>query len=318
MRQKIKNIIIYLLVGIGVVAIVIVVFNVLGSLNSARKSSLKDTNFGQGLFPSFSVSPNFSGTDSAPFSSKGNQPAQLAEGQLTQRKIVKNGTFSFLVKSAEESADKIKNIAEGLGGFVSDSRVYEVSSGTKTGTVTIRVPASSFNETVAELKKLAVKVENEHVSTQDITEQFVDLEARLKNLQAEEAQYVQIIKQSYSVQDTLSVAQRLSDVRGRIESIQGQIQYLARQVDMSSITISLTSEADIEVFGIRWRPLFVIKQSFRSMLSGLTGYANTMIAFIFQLPVIILWLATVAILGVVAWKMITWLRKFFSVQPPAV
>ncbi len=125
------------------------------------------------------------------------------------------------------------------------------------------------------------------------------------------------MKRAFNVNDILQVQQRLGDVRGQIEQIQGQIQFLSRQVDMSTITVSMISEADIEVFGISWRPLFVVKQSFRNMLSGLTGYVDSMIAFIFFLPWLVLWLATVLFFAYLVWRLFKWLKpKFFP--PPHV
>lgn len=244
-------------------------------------------------------------------------PASLtradSEGQLTKRKITKTGSISLLVKKAEEIALNIKFIAERLNGFVIDSQIYEVSDGVKSGNVTIRVPSERFDEAFSEIKKIALKVENESVNSQDVTEQFIDLEARLKNLKAEETQYLKIMERAYNVKDTLEVASRLSDVRGRVEQIQGQLQYLSRQVDMSTISILLTAEADVEVFGLRWRPLFIIKQSFRGLVEGLTGYADQIISWIFYLPVLILQITTFALIIVFGWKFLRWFkRKFFG------
>jgi len=82
---------------------------------------------------------------------------------------------------------------------------------------------------------------------------------------------------------------------------------------MSVITVALIAEADVEVFGIRWRPLYVLKQSLRSMFGGLTSYVDAMIWFVLYLPVIILWLATGAIIVIVGWKVVKWMKqKFFS------
>lgn len=243
----------------------------------------------------------------------GEMPQETTEGVLTQRKIIKDGSLQLLVKKAEETAAAIQDIAKRLEGFVSYSYIWEVSEGVKSGTVTIRVPADHFEEAMEEIKKLAIKVERETTNTKDVTEEFVDLEARLKNLRAEEEQYLEIMKEAETVEDALAVAGRLSDVRGRIERIEGQLQYLSRQIEMSTITVSLTSEAEVEVLGIRWRPLFVVKQSLKSTLRGLTGYVDAMVRFIFALPVIALWLATIALFAVLGWRLFSWLRKrFFS------
>ncbi|MBI5732854.1 DUF4349 domain-containing protein, partial [Candidatus Jorgensenbacteria bacterium] len=141
----------------------------------------------------------------------------------------------------------------------------------------------------------------------------VDLEAQIKNLRLEEGQYQAIMQRSGTIPDTLQVAQRLSDVRGRIERLQGQIQYLSRQVDMSTISVSLTAEADVEVFGIRWRPLFVIKQAFRDALSGVTGYIDWLVRFVLRLPVVALWLATIIAGVIIAWRLLRWVWfRFFG------
>jgi hypothetical protein len=221
----------------------------------------------------------------------------------------------LIVDKAEVAAKSIQTITEGAGGFVSYSEIYEVSDGIKTGSVTVRVPADKFDQALTDIKKLANKVERENVDAQDVTEQYADLEAQLRNLRATENQYLEIMKKAAKVSDILEVQQRLSDVQGQIEQIQGQMQYLNRQVDMSTINVSLTAQADVQVFGIEWRPLFIAKQALRNLISGLTGYINFIIALIFFLPVLALWLVTLGIVLFLFWKVGKWLKKRFFPKP---
>ncbi len=238
----------------------------------------------------------------------------VEEGELTQRKVVKNASLSLLVGKAEEAAESIHKIANELSGFVFYSEVYEVSEGTKAGTVTIRVPAQNFDEAISKIKSLSLKVEREIIGSQDVTESFFDLEAQLKNLKVEEEQYLKIMEKAEKIEDILSVSQYLGNVRGQIEQVQGQLEYLKRQTEMSSITVSLTSESDIEVFGLRWRPLFIVKQAFRSMLNRLKNYAELMIAVLFGLPVTLLWLGTISLAIFLSWRVVRWLaRKIFKI-----
>ncbi|HSR89653.1 MAG TPA: DUF4349 domain-containing protein [Candidatus Udaeobacter sp.] len=213
----------------------------------------------------------------------------------TDRKVVKNGSVSMLVKKADESAEKIKRIAGEFNGFVDGVNIEDISETSKFGTITIRVPADNFDKALGKIKELAIKVDSEQVKATDITEEFVDLEARLKNLKAQEAQYLKILDQAKKIDDILNVSNNLSYVRGEIERLEGRMRYLSDQVDMSSITASLTEEADVQLFGIRWRPLFSLKQGVRDMLSGLKDYADSVLSFIFLLPVLIVWLVTFAI-----------------------
>jgi len=290
----------------------------LAGLNNARqKSSLPSFTTGSisNLIGSSGFTTQFFGAANELMVPSGvsSKNTDVSDGALTQRKIVKNGSLSLLVKKAEEVASDIRALAARLNGFISDSRIYETSAGIKSGSVTLRIPADRFDEALTEIKKLAVKVESENINAQDVTEQFIDLEARLRNFKRQEEQYIEILKRANSVQNVLSVTQQLTSIRGQIEQIEGQLQYLSRQVDMSVITVALIAEADVEVFGIRWRPLYVLKQSLRSMFGGLTSYVDAMIWFVLYLPVIILWLATGAIIVIVGWKVVKWMKqKFFS------
>jgi len=237
----------------------------------------------------------------------------VQSGELTERKVVKSGSVSILVKNAEEAAKKIGETAEKMGGLVQSSDIYESSDDVKAGNITIRVPSSRFSEAMASIKSFAIKVDREIVGSQDITEQFIDLEARLKNAKAEEAQLVNLMNRAGKVEDILQVSNRLSYVRDIIERLQGQIKYLSEQVDLSTIAVSLTAESEVEILGIHWTPLLVLKQAVKDLLEGFADYVDAMIGLILFLPVLVLWLATIAVILILAWKILRWLRrKFFS------
>jgi hypothetical protein len=243
------------------------------------------------------------------------QVDQMAQEEVVteDRKVVRTGVLSLVVDKAEEAARQVQNIAKGAGGFVENLQIYELSEGRKSGSVTVRVPADLFREVMDNIKGLAVNVESETVNAQDVTEQYVDMEARLKNMRAEEGQYQEIMKRAEKVEDILNVAQRLSDVRGRIERLEARLKLLKEEVEMSTITVSLMAEGDIEIFGVHWRPLVVVKQSFRDMLESLTEYVDEMIRFVFKLPALLLWIVTLGIGIGIAWKIIKWARgKWFS------
>jgi len=310
---------------LGIVIIVIIALAVLASFvtrglynaTSSGKQYSVDSEIGLGssdnllwgAVDSVSESLTRSKADSTPSA----VPSQYqGEGDLTQKKIIKNANLRIYVKDAEITAGNIQELTLKLNGFVNESNVYKSSDGTKSGNVTVRVPVKSFEVAVENIKKLAKEVESESIDSEDVTEQYVDFEAQLRNLRAEEAQYLQIMQNAFNINDTLSVANRLSDVRGRIERIQGQLQYLERQVDMSTIRITLTADSDVEVFGLRWRPLIVAKRALKNMFLGLAEYVDAMIAFVFILPVVIVWIVTVIVVLVIIFKLLRWLYyRFF-------
>jgi len=315
---KILLIVVVVLVFLGVISVFILGrFNNSYDLKEYDSFGMNDSSIGLGssdsllwgAVDSVSESLNRSKTGSAPSAS----PSQYQkEGDLTQKKIIKNAYLKIYVKDAEITAEDIQELTSKLDGFVNESNIYKSSDGTKSGNVTVRVPVKNFELAVENIKNFAKEVENERIDSEDVTEQYVDFEAQLRNLRAEETQYLQIMQNAFNINDTLSVANRLSDVRGRIERIQGQLQYLERQVDMSTINVTLSADSDVEVFGIRWRPLIVAKRSLKNMFSGLADYIDAMIAFIFILPVIIIWIATIIIVLIIIFKLLRWLyHRFF-------
>jgi len=155
---------------------------------------------------------------------------------------------------------------------------------------------------VEAIKGFAVKVTREDINSRDVTEEFVDLEAQLKNYKAVEQQYISVLARAWTIEDILSVRKELDNVRNNIERLQGRINYLSRQIAMSTISVSLTSEADVKVFGIVWSPWLEIKAGLRDMMQDLVGFVNTLIAFVFKLPLLILWIALIAAVVWGGWK----------------
>jgi len=275
----------------------------LSSLNTARKKSGVSTIGFGGV-----------GVGYAPNEDRVAEQAGIS--QVTRKKVIRHGSLSLLVERAEDAVESIRGLAERLEGFVQDARVYETTGNTKNGTITIRVPETKFNEALSEIKRLAVSVENETLATEDVSDQFVDLEARLKNFKAEEGQYQKIMERATDITDILSVARELSRVRGDVERLEGQLLYLSRQVEMSTITVTLASEADVEVFGLKWRPLTIAKQSFRNMLSGLTGSVDTLIGILLYLPIILFWLIVIGIGVFIGSRLVGWIQKKFLSRVP--
>lgn len=160
----------------------------------------------------------------------------------TERKIVRNAELNLESDSPEDSQQKITTIVESRGGFVVESQ--QSSSEVKTTThdivsMTIRVPAEKFGETLAEIRKTANRVIVETVKGEDVTEEFIDIEARLKAQKALEAQFMEIMKRANSVGEALSIQSQLANVRGEIEKVEGRKRFLENQASLSIIKIRL-------------------------------------------------------------------------------
>jgi hypothetical protein len=212
------------------------------------------------------------------------------------------------VKSPRDTSDKIRLLAQQLGGFLVSSNVSG-GEDASSASLTIRVPANRFEDARAEIRKLGLRVESEKLEAQDVTRQYVDQAARLRNLRAQETQYLGILKQSKTVKDTLEVSDKLNEVRGEIEQQQAEFDALSKQVETVALKISLRAEAEAKVFGLNWRPLYHLKLAARQGLDSVGDYAATMAAFLFYLPTVLLWLATILICAAAGWRTLRWAGK---------
>ena len=243
------------------------------------------------------------------------QPESDSSDPSADRKVVRTSSIELVVRKPGESAEQIRTLAERMGGFLVSSEVRG-DSDMSGGSLTVRVPAARFEEARAEIRKLALRVESEKIEAEDVTRQYVDQESNLRNLKAEEAQYLTILKQARTVKDTLDVSEKLSDVRGQIDQQQAEFNALSKQIETVAISVTLRTEADTRVLGLNWRPLYQFKIAVRDGLDGLANYVSAMIAFVFFLPTIVLWLATIVIACALGWRLLRWIgHRWFGWKP---
>ena len=210
--------------------------------------------------------------------------------QPVDKKIIKTGDLSLKVEQAEAAAEAIANIAKVNKGEVASSNFFESTRGVKSGTITVRVPYNNFDAAFNAIKKVATQVVSESSNAQDITEQYIDLEARLKNKRAEEVSFAALLSRSGKIEEILSVTRELARVRGEIEQLDGQIRYLNSQTDMSTITANLTEDVAIASASQDWRPWEVIKLSVKRLITAGQNFVDGLIAFIIVvLPMLVIY-----------------------------
>jgi hypothetical protein len=157
--------------------------------------------------------------------------------------VIRTAELSLETDAPERGGREAAALAESRGGFVlsSDAARSRSENGDEDVTVTVvfRVPATTFDETLASVRALGKRVFNEKVTGQDVTEEFVDLEARLKAQRAVEDQYMAILKGAKTIHDVLEVEQKLGDVRTEIERAEGRRRFLESQTDVATFTVRL-------------------------------------------------------------------------------
>jgi len=170
--------------------------------------------------------------------------------QALERKIIRNANLTVEVASPAEAQRKIASIAESHQGFVVTSESTQRTAEDKTKpevtiNLVIRVPAVQFNQIMEEIRAVGTRVAQEKTTGQDVTEEFIDLEARIKNQKALEAQFLEIMKRAGKVADALEVQRELADVRTEIEKLEGRGRFLENQASLSTINVTLQTPIQI-------------------------------------------------------------------------
>jgi hypothetical protein len=242
----------------------------------------------------------------------------VAQAQAETRVIIYTGNMSLVVKDTQAAVEVITDLANEKGGYVAGSNIYQYGD-VPQGSITIRVPAERYQEVLADLRALAVRVQSENSSTQDVTEEFTDLQARKTNLEAAEVSLRELLEErrrTGSTSDILEVYRELTNIRGQIEQIEGRLRYLSNQAALSTITIELIPDVLYQPVSVAgWEPQGVAKEALQALVAALQGLANlTIWLVILVLPLlIILLIPVVVVVWIIRWW---WKRRRAKKQAP--
>ncbi|MGH3089258.1 MAG: DUF4349 domain-containing protein [Rubrobacteraceae bacterium] len=223
------------------------------------------------------------------------------------RRVIKTADLGITANNVRESASEAQRIAADFGGSTLSSQVSQGEEYLSANLV-LSVPAPEFEEALDELRGLAEEVTTDAVRGEDVTEEFVDLESRERNLLAAEENLLGLYDEAESVEDSLAVGRELTRVRGEIERIQGRLQYLEQRTEFSQISLDIQPVAGAA--RSEWNPAGVVARSWSASLSVLQGLATALLSTV----VFGWWLAPVVVLAVFLWR--RW-RSRRQNEPPA-
>ena len=158
------------------------------------------------------------------------------------RKIIYTGDIQLEVKNPVEVMVVVERLVQAVGGYVASSNTTNQND-TQIVTMSLRVPAERYQDVMAQLRRVGDKVLEEKTTSQDVSEEYADLSAQLRNLEATEAQYLEFLKRAQTIDEVLKVQQQLTTVRGQIERIKGRLTYLDRRSDLATINVKLSPPA---------------------------------------------------------------------------
>jgi len=202
----------------------------------------------------------------------------------SDRKIIRNAELRLEADSPEEVQRRVTAIAEAKGGFVVESQQSGGDGRTSkrdTVSMTLRVPAEKFAETLDEIRREAGSVVMEHITGKDVTEEFIDIEARLKAQLALEAQFMEIMKQANSVEQALSVQRQLADVRSDIERIEGRKRFLENQASLSTVKLRIETPAAIAASGSGF--MYELREAVSDGIGAALAFVLGLIKFVIAL-----------------------------------
>ena len=211
-----------------------------------------------------------------------------------ERIVIKNADLAIVVSDVEGRMKNIQIMAEQMGGFVVSSNLYQSYTSdyieVPEAQIVIRVPSDQLEEAMDQIKKDTVEVQTENISGQDVTAEYVDLQSRLKNYEAAEAQLDEILKKATETEDVVNVFNQLVYYREQIELVKGQIKYYDEAAALSAISVRIIAEETIQPVVIgTWEPKGVALEAVQNLVDFLKGFTEFLITFvIFILPVFII------------------------------
>ena len=208
------------------------------------------------------------------------QPSTGVSGAAIERLIIRNASLSLTVPDTEAALDEINAMVDELGGYVVESNLYQYQEGLR-ASIRLRVPAESLDVALERVRGLATEVRSESISGQDVTEEYVDLQSRLRHLEATEERLLEFLDEAEDTEAALAVYEQLRQIEGEIEQIKGRIQYLEQSAALATLSLDITPDElaqPIQVGG--WYPQGTLRKAFESLIHVLQFLVDAAITIV--------------------------------------
>jgi hypothetical protein len=203
----------------------------------------------------------------------------------TDKKIIKDAQVGVEVDDYYEYRSLIDSLINQLGGYISNDNLNK-SDYSINGNLTIRIPAAKFEHFISLLEKGTDKLLYKNISARDVTEEFIDIEARLKSKKEVEKRYLELLSQARNVKEILEVEEKLRIIREEIEAREGRLNYLKKQVSYSTINLQITQQLDYKYEPAKEKSFF--QRLLKSLDKGWKGFVSFLL-FLFRIwPVLLI------------------------------
>jgi len=210
----------------------------------------------------------------------GEPASRAADYSTIERLIIRNASLSLVVPDTEAALDEITGLVDELEGYVVESNTYQYQEGLR-ASVRLRVPAESLDAALERIHGLATEVRSENISGQDVTEEYVDLQSRLRYLEATEERLLEFLEEAEDTEAALAVYEQLRVIQADIEQVKGRMQYLEQSAAMATINLDITPDElaqPIQVGG--WHPEGTLRDAVQSLIRVLQFLVNAAIVIV--------------------------------------
>lgn len=228
-------------------------------------------------------------------------PASQQANSSIEKKIIKTAYLNIEVLNFQSTRKLIDSTIKKYDAYIMSENLqnteYQITSN-----INIKVPAERFEKLLADIAKLAKKVEYQNIESQDVTEEYIDVESRLNNSKKVEQTYLRLLRRTTSIEDILKIEQKLGEIRSEIESTQGRLKYLSHQVSFSTINLSVYQKLEYKYVPEKSEGFFQrLKKSIDQGWKGIVAF------ILFLIKLWPLWL--IAFAGWYGWKYFVRYRK---------
>ncbi|MBX3001358.1 MAG: DUF4349 domain-containing protein [Caldilineaceae bacterium] len=245
--------------------------------------------------------------------------AEMLPASQVARKVIANASMTLVVADTQAAVGQIEAMLEGVGGYIANTNFYKSSySGSELlrGSMTLRIPAEQLRVVMDQLRGLAMDVRGENITREDVTDQYSDVEAQLRNLRATEDELRALLaevreKPNSTPDDIMAVHYRITEIRGQIEQLQGRQNMLDNLVSLSTLNIELIPDAlNQPIVETGWRASVIVRDATRALVSTLQFLGSAAI----WIGVYLIPLALIALipLSIIVWGLRRLARRLSS------
>lgn len=222
--------------------------------------------------------------------------------EVNNRMVIQNSNLSLLVNNVRESIDAIISATRQMGGYMVNSSLSSPGE-SPSGTITIRVPEKDLPKMLELLRDMSIKVVSENLTGQDVTDQYVDNEARLATLERTKTKFEDIFNRAVEISDITNLQREILNVQSQIDAVKGQQQYLQKNAEMARVTIYLSTDELALPYAPQdsWRPGVIYKHAVRSLVVHFRVLAEWFI-----------WIGVYSVIWIPAAILLWYLKKRFK------